>query len=198
MLATAAVQGERQRIARDVHDGVAQDLAYIVQQGRRLIREPGAPAGLMPLVGAAERALDETRQVFATLARAGDEPLTEALALTARETAGREGGRVEMRLGDEVIVPVATQEALLRILREAMINARRHGGAETVIVELTEDPQLRLTVTDDGRGFDVGAATGSTGHFGLKSMEARVRALGGAFSVESEPGRGTRVDVVLP
>jgi signal transduction histidine kinase len=198
VLANAAVQEERQRLAREVHDGVAQDLAYIVQQARRLIREPGAPAGLRPLIGAAERALDESRHVFATLARAGHEPLTDALSTTARETAGREGGRVEMRLEGEVIVPVATQEALLRILREAMINARRHGGAEMVIVELSQEPHLRLTVTDDGRGFDVGAATSSPGHFGLKGMDARVRAVGGALKIESELGRGTRIEVILP
>ena len=196
-LGTAAVQDERQRLARDVHDGMAQDLAYIVQQGRRLMREPGAPTGLRALVVAAEHALDESRHVVATLARVGDEPLTEALSLTARETAAREGGRVEIRVEGEVIVPIATQEALLRVLREAMINARRHGDAETVVVELSEQPHLRLTVIDDGRGFDVRAWSTAPGHFGLKGMEARVRAIGGALTVESEPGHGTRVEVIV-
>jgi signal transduction histidine kinase len=197
VLATAAVLEERQRLARDVHDGVAQDLAYILQQGRRLMSQPDAPAGLQPLVTAAERSLDESRHVVASLARAGDESLSEALTLTAQETVGREGGRVEMRLGDEITVPAATQEALLRIVREAIINARRHGGAETVIVELTDQPQLRLTITDDGRGFDVQASSAAPGRFGLKSMDARVRAVGGVLTIQSDPERGTRVEVAL-
>jgi signal transduction histidine kinase len=197
VLATAAIQDERQRLARDVHDGVAQDLAYIVQQGRRLLREPGAPEGLRALVAAAERSLDESRHVVASLARAGDEHLAEAVALTSRETVGREGGRVELRIGAEVAVPVATQEALLRVVREAIINARRHGNAETLVVELSDQPHLRLIVSDDGRGFDVEAAFNQSGHFGLKSMAARVRAIEGTLTIQSTPGRGTRVEVVL-
>jgi signal transduction histidine kinase len=197
VLATAAVRGERQRLARDVHDGVAQDLAYIVQQGRRLMREPGAPTGLRALVVAAERSLDESRHVVASLGRPGDEPLAEALALTARETVGREGGRVELRVTGDVKVPAATQEALLRVVREAIINARRHGRAETIVVELSEQPCLRVTVTDDGRGFDVDAASATPGHFGIQSMDARVRAVGGVLTIESEAGRGARVEVVL-
>jgi signal transduction histidine kinase len=198
VLATAAAQEERQRLARDVHDGVAQDLAYIVQQGRRLMKEPGAPAGLQPLVAAAQRSLDESRHVVGSLARPGDEPLTAALASTACETAGREGGRVDLRLEDDVTVPAATQEALLRVVRESIINARRHGRARTVIVELTAQPHLRLAVIDDGDGFDVDDAAVAPGRFGLKSMAGRVRAIGGVLSVDSEPGRGTRVEVKLP
>jgi signal transduction histidine kinase len=198
VLASAAAQQERQRLARDVHDGIAQDLAYIVQQGRRLIREPGAPAGLRPLVAAAQRSLDESRHVVASLARSGDEPLAAALASTARETAGREGGRTDLRLEGDVNVPAATQEALMRVVRESIINARRHGRAETVVVELTEQPSLRLTVTDDGCGFDVEAVSAAPGRFGIKSMDARVRAVGGVLTVRSEPGRGTRVEVALP
>jgi signal transduction histidine kinase len=198
VLATAALQEQRQRLARDVHDGVAQDLAFIVQSGRRLAREPGATDGLRALVVAAEHALDESRHAVATLARAGDESLTEALASTAAETAGREGGHVELRLGAEVVVPAATQEALMRVLREAIINARRHGGAETIVVELSEQPQLHMTVTDDGGGFDVDAASGRPGYFGLKSMDARVRAIGGKLTIDSRPGRGTRLEVALP
>jgi signal transduction histidine kinase len=197
LLATAAAQEERQRLARDVHDGVAQDLAYIVQQGRRLMKEPGAPAGLQPLVAAAQRSLDESRHVVGSLARPGDEPLTAALASTARETAGREGGHVDLRLEDDVTVPAATQEALLRVVRESIINARRHGRARTVIVELTAQPHLQLAVIDDGEGFDVDDASAAPGRFGLKSMAGRVRAIGGVLSIDSEPGRGTRVEVTL-
>jgi signal transduction histidine kinase len=197
LLATAAARGERERLARDVHDGIAQDLAYIVQQGRRLIEEPGAPAGLRALVAAAQHSLDESRHVVGSLARPGDEPLAAALDASARETVGREGGRVELTLEPDVTVPATTQEALLRVVRESIINARRHGAAKTIAVELTSEPHLRLTITDDGGGFDVDAASRAPGRFGLKSMRARVRAVGGALTIRSAPGQGTCVEVTI-
>ena len=112
VLATAAVLEERRRIARDIHDGVAQDLAYILQQGRRLAAQPQAPTAMGHMVVAAARALDESRHVIAALERSGGEPLIDALRATAIEAAGREGGRVEMDLDDTVAVPARTQEVL--------------------------------------------------------------------------------------
>jgi signal transduction histidine kinase len=197
-LATAAVLEERERIARDIHDGVAQDLAFILQHGRRLGEQTGAPPGIRNLVIAAERALDECRHAIAALARASDEPLHEALTLTALETAGREGAMVETDLDQQITVPAATQQALLRVLREAITNAIRHGGAKRIKVELSAQPELRLVVRDDGSGFDVEAAVSSPGRLGLRSMEARIRAVSGELTIESEPGHGTRVLVRLP
>jgi signal transduction histidine kinase len=96
-----------------------------------------------------------------------------------------------------VAVPPRTQEVLLRVLREAIINAMRHGGAETIKIELREDPEVCLAVTDDGHGFDVDAAAKS-GRLGLRSMTARIRELGGDVTIDSSPGSGTRVEVRLP
>jgi signal transduction histidine kinase len=162
------------------------------------MRRADAPRDVGQIVVAAERALDDCRHAIAALVRPGDEPLTEALVLTAQETAGREGALVEMRLDGEVIVPAATQEALLRVLREAIINAIRHGEAERIVVELSDGPEVRLSVTDDGDGFDVAASVAAPGRLGLRSMEARVRAIGGELTIDSEPGRGTRVEIRLP
>ena len=198
VLASAAVLDERERIARDIHDGVAQDLAFILQHARRLSSKPGASLTMNPLVTAAERALDECRHAIASLTRTGDEPLAEALTLTAVETAGREGALVETDVDAGIRVPAATQEALLRVAREAIINAIRHGRAETIKVELREDPEIRLTISDDGVGFDVARAAGAPGRFGLRSMEARIRALGGELRIDAEPGRGARIEVSLP
>jgi signal transduction histidine kinase len=197
VLATAAVLEERRRIARDIHDGVAQDLAYILQQGRHLAAQPRAPTAMGPMVVAAARALDESRHVIAALERSGGEPLIDALRATAVEAAGREGGRVEMDLDDTVAVPARTQEVLLRVLREAIINAMRHGRAETIRIELRGDPAVCLVVTDDGQGFDVGAAAQS-GRLGLRSMATRISEVGGEVTIDSSPGAGTRVEVRLP
>jgi signal transduction histidine kinase len=197
-LASAAVLEERERIARDIHDGVAQDLAFILQQGRRLAAEPGAPSRLAALVTAAEGALDECRHAIAALSRSGDEPLAEALTLTAVETAGREGAEVETRIDTDVSVTAMTQEALLRVMREAIINAVRHGRAGTVKVEFRSDPALQLEVIDDGSGFDVASAMSAPGRMGLRSMQERINAIGGELDIHSRPGTGTRVVVTLP
>ena len=197
VLATAAVLEERKRIARDIHDGVAQDLAYILQQGRRLAAQPQAPTAMGHIVIAADRALDESRHVIAALERSGGEPLIDALRATAIEAAGREGGRVEMDLDPTVAVAARTQEVLLRVLREAIINAMRHGRAETIRVELRGDPAVCLVVSDDGCGFDVDAAA-QAGRLGLRSMAARIAELGGDVTIASRPGSGTRVEVRLP
>jgi signal transduction histidine kinase len=197
VLATAAVLEERRRIARDIHDGVAQDLAYILQQGRQLAAQPQAPTAMRHIVVAADRALDESRHVIAALERSGGEPLIDALRATAIEAAGREGGRVEMDLDATVAVAARTQEVLLRVLREAIINAMRHGRAETIRIELRGDPAVCLVVSDDGCGFDVDAAAQS-GRLGLRSMAARIAELGGDVTIASRPGSGTRVEVRLP
>jgi len=198
ILAAAAVLEERRRIARDIHDGVAQDLAYILQQGRRLAARPEAPTPLRHMVLAAGRALDESRHAIAALERAGGASLVGALRVTAVETASREGGTVEMDLDGigRVAVPMPVQEVLLRVLREAIINAIRHGRAETVKVSFQEDTSPLLVVSDDGVGFDVVAAK-ETGRLGLRSMAARVAEVGGELTIDSAPGRGTRVEVRL-
>ena len=196
-LADTAVLQERQRIAREIHDGVAQDLAYIVQQGRALRRKLGPTPGIERVTSAAQRALDESREAVATLVRPPSQPLSEALAQTAREAAEREGSTVETDLVSNVNVPAPTHEAMLRILREAVTNAARHGGARHISVRLRDDPKLCLCVSDDGRGFEVGQATRAAGRFGLRGIAERVEGIGGALSIESEPGRGTQIRVVV-
>jgi signal transduction histidine kinase len=195
-LAAAAALEERRRIARDIHDGVAQDLAFVVQQGRRLLRRGDVP-GLWPLVAAAQGALDESRHAVAALRRPSGRPLPDALAATAQEIAGREGAAVETDLAAGVSVPADTEEALLRIVREATINAIRHGRASVVRIELREHPRLRVAVIDDGRGFDVDAARRGPGRMGLASMAERAQAIGAELSITSVEGSGSRVEVQL-
>jgi len=198
VLASATLLEERERIAREIHDGVAQDLAFILQHGRKIAAEPGAPSRVAALVTAAERALDECRHAIATLTRGGHEPLAEALTLTAVETAGREGADVETHIDAGVAVTTVIQEALLRVTREAIINAVRHGRAGTVKVEFGSDPLLQLVVSDDGTGFDVARAMSAPGRMGLRSMQARITGIGGELDIQSRLGQGTRVVVTLP
>jgi signal transduction histidine kinase len=195
----AAVERERRRIARDIHDSLAQDLAFIAARVRILERDPTASVRLDHLAIAATRALEHSRTTISTLTRPLDEPLDAALARNATEVAARHGGHAKLRLQAGVVVPPATRESLVMILREAVANAMRHGRAGSVDVSLSQQSWLRLRVTDDGRGFDAAArAARPDAGFGLQSMEERAQALGGGLVVRSAPGAGTTIEVALP
>jgi signal transduction histidine kinase len=197
-LALAAVLDERRRVARDLHDGLAQELAFIGAQSRRLSSSAQNGDALAAISVAAERALDESRRAILALTRPLDEPLAIVLADTAREVAARAGLRLECQLEDGILVPPATREALVRIMREAITNAARHGRASMARVELTNGSGVRLRVTDDGVGFDPATARSAGYGFGLTSIEERTRQLGGFVRIDSSPQGGTSIDVVLP
>lgn len=196
-LAAAAVTEERRRIARDLHDGLAQELAYLVTQGRALGRRSGPPE-LRYVAAAAERALDESRRAIALLATSPDEPFDLALTQTVEELVNRVGARAELRLEPDLDVPAEVREALLRIVREAVTNASRHGHAETVRVELRRNGALRLRVSDDGIGFSPAELGEEREGFGLAAMRSRAEAIGARLEIGPRPEGGTAVEVVLP
>jgi signal transduction histidine kinase len=194
-----AILEERRRMARDLHDGLTQELAYIATQTKRVA---SLTAELAPdrrqvdyLAAAAERALDESRRAVAALTQPIYQPLHLALAQEAGEVAGRVGIELELKLDPTIDVDPATRETLLRIVREAVSNAGRHGHAARIAVELSNGEGLRLRVVDDGDGFDPGARSGG---FGLVSMQERAKGLGGRFRLASEPGMGTEIEIVIP
>jgi signal transduction histidine kinase len=191
----AAVLEERRRIARDLHDGLAQELAFI---GRNLHKlDPREPA-VDRIAASAARALEESRRAIAALTKPLDEPLDVALGAAARETADREGTTLELALSSGIELDYRRRDALVRIACEAIANAARHGGAGLVRVELRNGRHVRLNVSDGGSGFDPAAVTaGEAGGFGLISMRERAHAVGASFAVRSRPGGGTRVEVVM-
>ncbi len=195
----AAVLEERRRMARDLHDGLTQELAYISAQTKRLAALTSEIAGdhvrVDHLVSAAERALDESRRAIAALTKPIDQPLYVALTSEAREVASRVGIEVDLDLDQTIEVDGPTRETLLRIVREAVTNAGRHGEAGHISIRLSNGGGLHLEVKDDGKGF-VPVDDGSG--FGLHSMRERAIALGGEFRLASSPGNGTEIQVVLP
>ena len=194
-LAEAAAAEERRRIARELHDGLAQELAFVASQGRALTRNPDA-IDIGYLANAAERALDESRRAIALLTHPPNERFDLALVQTVEELVARSGGRARFAV-DDVQVPAKTREALLRIVREAVTNATRHGAAGMIDVELSNGRGIRLRVTDDGVGFDRAAVTDGKG-YGLTTMRARARELGGELHIGPRPGGGTELEVVIP
>ncbi len=194
----AAAMDERRRLARDIHDGVAQDLAFIVQQASELDRRDGADPAMAEIASAARRALGESRGAIAALVQPTDEPLEQALTRVALDTAGRWGSEVQPLVTEGIVVAPATREALLRIVGEAVTNAARHGQAKHISLELTDRPHLLLRIADDGVGFDPVALNGHGGHHGIAGMRERAQGVGAQFDLQSRPGEGTRVVVTLP
>jgi len=200
-LATAAILEERRRMARDLHDGLAQELAFIVNKSRALAEGTTEPdtRELSRVAAAAERALDESRRAITALAAPVDESIEAAVVQTVEEVANRVGARAQIEIDPDIHLSHVTKEALLRIVREAVTNASRHGGAELVRVQLLNGDGIRLVVSDDGVGFDPALLGHSdSGGFGLKTMAERVHALGGQLNIASRPAAGTKIEVVLP
>ncbi len=196
--AAIAVMEERRRLAREMHDGLAQELAFLLTQTRLLaMRQPDTP-GLDQIESAAQRALDESRVAIAALTRPGYEPLEVAVAAAAEEVAGRAGVNVRFQLDNGIEASPQLREAMVRIVREAVTNAVRHGKTNEVTVELSNGNGIHLRVIDHGVGFEPSEANGGRVGFGLTSMRERTEALGGEFTVISRPGAGTCVEVALP
>ena len=197
-LERSAVLNERRRLAREIHDGMAQDLAFIVQQADALSTRNGAPGAMADIATAARRALDESRGAIAALVRPTDEPLEHALARVAGDAAGRWDAQVTSRAVAGLELAAPAREALLRIVGEAVTNAARHGRAKHISVELAERPELHVQVSDDGVGFDPASLDELSGRHGIVGMRERAEQIGGRLDLISQPGEGTRVVVVLP
>lgn len=192
-LAEAAVNEERRRLAREIHDGPAQELALIKRRAQRLKGDRDDP-DTDAIVAAAERGLDESRRAIGRLVPSADEPLDVALARNAAEVASAHEANLVLDLEADVEVGPGVHDALVRIVREAVANAARHAEPRTVRLELANGGHVRVCVADDGRGFEPERTTG----FGLSSMRDRARLVGGSLHVDSRPGRGTRVEVTVP
>jgi signal transduction histidine kinase len=186
---------ERRRIARDLHDGLAHELAFIASKARGAGGD-GSSIDTRELVGAADRALDEARRAITVLSSSAPQSLVTAVTQTAEDLGSRLRIPVLLDLGDDVDASPQVTEHVLRIVREAITNAANHAQANFVEVSLRRDDGLRLVVQDDGCGFDPDHEAG-TG-FGLLSMRERADSIGAGFVIASAPSHGTRIEVALP
>jgi signal transduction histidine kinase len=188
-----AVLEDRRRMARDLHDGLAQELAYLWSQSRSMAGRPPDEATVERIGGAAGRALDEARRAIAALTRPLDEPFGRVLQQVADDLGSRYDVKVVTTVEPDLDLDARLGETLVRIASEAVRNAVRHGRARQIDLTLTTRP-LRLTVTDDGDGFTPASGSGTrVGGFGLTSMRERARSIGADFEITSAPGEGTTV-----
>ncbi len=206
-----AILEERDRIAREMHDGFAQVLGYVNTKAfavRHLLAE-GKTEEAGQLVAQLEEA---ARQVYADVREAilglrtttqdGRHlvpQITDYLELFGRFADIRVRCRLQNGVAD-LRLPVATEVQVLRIIQEALSNVRKHACATEVTVRLqARDGCLRVVVADDGRGFDPASyERGDWPQFGLHTMRERAEAVGGQFQLHSAPGRGTKVTVAVP
>lgn len=207
---TAGVLAERDRLAREIHDTLAQGLSSIQLLLRAAERAlPQAPQNAARYVDQARQAaadnLAEARRFVAALTPPTLEGTTLADALERLCTTTSARHRITARFhltGDPVPLTTAHEVALLRIAQSALANTVRHAGATTAEVTLSYlGDHAALDIVDDGHGFDptlLPASDPETGGFGLAVMRARTQALGGTLTIESAPGRGTALAARLP
>ncbi len=209
----AAGERELQRIVLDMHDGPVQDIFAAVSHlqllQRDLAYEPDAARRAGQAAALLERALGEIRTLIGVFRPPGFErrelgAILEGLAVQHEAMTDQP---VEFSLDDHLgdcSLPVKI--ALYRILQEALANGHRHAGAtrQTVSVE-RRGADIRMTVTDNGRGFDFPKVLAREadvgvegGHFGLRGIQDRVAMLGGHFEIDSAPGQGTVLTITVP
>jgi signal transduction histidine kinase len=205
-----AMEDERKRIARDIHDDTLQTLGAIALRLdllREEIRDTRQREVTEQLLALVRDSSDRLRSmVFELRSDLLEEGLARAITAATRDQALQAG--IEHRVTGYLAVepPVEVALALYRIAQEALSNVRKHAHASRVDVSLVqEDGSLCLRVVDDGRGFEVAAAAspptgtqGRTARFGLRSMSERARLIGGQVTVRSAPAQGTVLEARVP
>lgn len=200
------IAGERARIGHELHDAVAQKLFSLrltAQAATALVdRDPArAKAELREVARLSAEAADELRAAVVEMRPAGldEDGLVATLRTQAQVLDRAHSAEVSFSCEGVRALPAAQEEALLRVAQEALHNALRHAGASRVCVALTRrGPAAVLTVTDDGSGFDPDAERSAGRHLGLVSMRDRAAGVGGKLTVQSEPGKGTAVEMEVP
>jgi signal transduction histidine kinase len=191
-----AVANERARVARDIHDGLAQYLFAVSTQVSML--EGGAPLEqvLPRLKRAATAAQQEARFAVLALSSAGGSARFDSSLRRYVEVLTADGEmEVELDVDPQVKLAPDEQIEVFRIVQEGLGNARRHAGATHVDVSISQRSGRRVvTVSDDGVGFD---ATAIVEGQGVANMRSRADAIDGALTLRAQPGRGTAIEVVL-
>ena len=202
---------EREHLARELHDGISQVLGYVnvqVQTSLKRLRDGdnGKADSLL------ERTLAVTRDAHADIResilglRSSSDQQWSFIPVLQKYIAGFQknyGIHTELSLGDgigENTFDPAAEVQLLRVIQEALTNARKHSGAQNLRVSLERnDGRASITISDDGHGFDAGRLQpGDGNHFGLLIMRERMAQIGGALQIESSPGGGASLRLDIP
>jgi two-component system nitrate/nitrite sensor histidine kinase NarX len=205
-----AILEERDRLAREMHDELSQALGYMnlktslttEQLARGQI--PDAQSGLMELARVIQEAYTDVREAIFSLRTTVSSKAGLAAILQEYLADYQAHFGIRAQFSGDGETPVAFPEEvtvqIVRILQEALTNIRKHAGAKNVTLRLDQDDgHVRMTIQDDGRGFDPSTVAGKNGRaFGLDIMRERTKDIGGTLELYSRPGHGTRIVVRVP
>jgi two-component system nitrate/nitrite sensor histidine kinase NarX len=200
-----AISEERNLLAQELHDSIAQSLAFLNLQAQMLEdslshgQSAQARVELAQIREGIQASYDDVRELLVHFrTRFAQADIESAIAATLERFEGQTGIRASfVQSGTAIALSPETQIQVLHIIQECLSNARKHAGAKTVRVEMQRGPHYRFRVSDDGRGFDPAQVT-SDMHVGLRIMRERAHRIGGNLSVRSQPGAGTEVALELP
>jgi signal transduction histidine kinase len=209
ILTMNAVMQERERLSRELHDGVAQLVAHLllrldtIKELVEADRHQEAEAELERLRGITDEIYEDIGESITGLrTNVAERGLIRALRDYVDQFEERHQIPVSLRADDaaDQLPPLAAFQ-LFRLIQEALTNVRKHAAAREATVTLTSNgpDELRVVIADDGQGFTPGIQrSGEARPLGLTSMRERVEALGGTFQVNSRPGSGTQVTATIP
>ncbi len=204
-----AILSERERIAREMHDSLAQVLGAThlrlraIASREEVVAQPALDRELADLADIQEEAYRDVREALLGLREASrpHRGLIESLRAYLVKYAQQSGvtAALDTDLEGEPPLSPRAEVQVIRVIQEALTNVRKHSGAKNAIVHITVDEQATtIVIEDDGRGFDLGGTLLDRDGFGLHSMRERMELIGGTLSIDSAPGRGSRVIARVP
>jgi two-component system, NarL family, sensor histidine kinase DegS len=204
-----AIVAERERIAREMHDSLAQilgvtHLRIVALESRpEVTAAPRVLTELADLASLTEEAYRDVREAILGLREAGkvDRGFIESLEAYLEKYSHQSGipATLETTLEGELILPPRSELQIIRVIQEALTNVRKHGSATAVIIRIAERADgTVIVVEDDGHGFDVAETLLGHEGFGLHTMRERMELVGGTLTIDSAPGRGTRIIAMMP
>jgi two-component system nitrate/nitrite sensor histidine kinase NarX len=199
-----AVSEERNLLAQELHDSIAQSLAFLNLEAQMVQKAlgqgdlPEVQEGLGRMREGIQESYDDVRELLVHFrTRFGESDVETAIRALLGRFKGDTGIDAELKQsGTGVPLSPETQIQVLHVIQECLSNARKHSRAKRVTVELERGPEYVFRMTDDGEGFDPDAQI--DGHVGLSIMRERAQRIGGQIAVESRPGGGTCVTLRLP
>ncbi len=192
---------ERERLARELHDGLAQALGVVYAYAQRRADDGSARRSLERIAEISSRAYEEVRQAIYGLRLAHHTDLAEAIGEYLREFTRQTGLPVELRIDDPRAtgLPMETEVQAVRIVQEALANIWRHARATSASVRFAlEGDDVVVSIEDDGVGFVIDPSGEQRRHFGLMTMRERAESVGGGLTIATAPGKGTQITARLP
>jgi signal transduction histidine kinase len=203
-----AVLEERERISKELHDGLAQVLGYVItksQATRQLLRKMTmANDYLVELENVAQDVYTDTREAILGLKTAisGDRNIVSALREYSTRFTQMHGIKTKLEVDDRIIPALSPQVEVqaIRVVQEALCNVRKHAQASHAIIRVTSvDGVVTIVVEDDGKGFDVSKVNNSDWtKCGLRNIKERAESIHSVLNVESGPENGTRITLSIP